>query len=623
MKLPINQTFFALASCLPLLSHAQEAKRDSIQEVLVQANRLQIPFSKDNRNVEIIDAQTIQQLPVKTLNQVLGLLNGVDLRQRGPFGSQADVSIDGGSFEQTLVLLNGAKISDAQTAHNTLNLPVPLDAIERIEVLRGAAARIYGINALTGAINIITKTPTHNSIQAQAYTGSSFKNREEEGKNGLYYHAGAQLGATWVTDKQQHQVFYNKEKSNGQRYNTAAENDKVYYQGDLAMADKHSLHWIGSYMHNRFGANGFYAAPGDKESEEILETAFAAISSKHQLSPRFYLSPRISNRYNEDDYRYYRNDLSKARSRHYNNTLGLELNSRYHTNLGDIGLGLESRFDQISSSNIGKHKRNNHGAYAEFRTEALRGLSINAGAYLNYNTQFGWKLYPGIDLGYALSPSWKLVFNTGSSQRTPSFTDLYLDQRPGNLGNPDLLVEQAWQTEGALKFQGEKLQAHIGYFHRSISDFIDWVRSDASQPYQPLNRGKNIVRGIHSNLLYHIQQGQTRYQINLGYTYLDPSLKQAENLQSKYGIESLKHQAKLLLMAQQQRWNIGLTNRFNQRISEKSYFLTDLRLGYTLEAVSFFVDAQNIFDVSYVETNAVPLPGRWYSLGIKYSLTQH
>src|SRR5690554_7573193 len=97
-------------------------------------------------------------MPVSSLNEILNSINGVDVRQRGPFGTQADVSIDGGSFEQTMILWNGVKMGDAQTAHHSMNLPIPLEAIERIEVLKGPAARIYGINALTGAVNIVTKT---------------------------------------------------------------------------------------------------------------------------------------------------------------------------------------------------------------------------------------------------------------------------------------------------------------------------------------------------------------------------------------------------------------------------------------------------------------------------------
>src|SRR5699024_2127659 len=125
---------------------------NELKEVIIQGNRIQVPFNQSARDIQVITQQQIEALPAKSLNEVLSYIGGVDIRQRGPFGTQTDISIDGGTSEQTLVLINGVKMIDSQTAHNMMNIPVPLTAIERIEVLRGAAARIYGINSLTGAI---------------------------------------------------------------------------------------------------------------------------------------------------------------------------------------------------------------------------------------------------------------------------------------------------------------------------------------------------------------------------------------------------------------------------------------------------------------------------------------
>ncbi|QBQ40839.1 TonB-dependent receptor [Sphingobacterium psychroaquaticum] len=618
MNNKIKTYLLTSAALIPFIGAGQNVKQDSIKEIIITENRLQIPFSKDNRNIEIMTAADIKKLPARSLNEVLPFLNGVDVRQRGPFGTQADVSIDGGSFEQTLILLNGIKVSDPQTAHHNLNLPIPLESIERIEVIRGAAARIYGINSLTGAINIVTKRVENSSITAHIYGGSSFKNRDEEEKDGIYYGAGAQLGAAWYQEKHQHQLYYSKEKTNGQRYNTAAQNDKIHYQGNLTIDSRNQAEWMGSYMYNKFGANGFYAAPGDKESEEIVETVLASLATRHQLTDNLSLNPRISNRYNEDDYRYFRNDLSRARSRHYNNAFSMELNSRYQTSFGDFGLGWESRLERISSSNIGQHDRNNHGAYAEFRTEKFNKLIVNIGAYLNYNSQYGWQLYPGIDMGYQLDNRWKLVLNAGSSQRIPSFTDLYLKQ-PSNVGNAALSPENAWQIEGAIKYQHKGVTAHAGYFHRRIKSFIDWVRNDNTQPYQPFNMGNNIVNGVNTNINYTLGSvNHWFYQINLGYNYLHPSMETDPNLISKYQMENLKHQAKLVLSATQDRWSISLANRLNQRISNKSYFLSDALLSYTAGAFQVYADFQNLFDVTYIESMAIPMPGRWYNMGLRY-----
>lgn len=593
----------------------------NLGEVVINQNRLQIPFSKQTRNIQIITQEDIKRLPARSVNELLAYINGVDIRQRGPFGSQADVTIDGGSFEQTLILLNGAKISDPQTAHHSLNLPIPTEAIERIEIIKGPASRIYGINSLTGAINIVTKTASNNLISAQVYTGSSFE-KSEDTHSGKYYGKGFQLGFTNKFKKFDQQLYFGHEDSNGQRYNTASKNNKIYYQGTYTPDSLNNISTSFGYIDNQFGANGYYASPGDKESYELVKTAFATIQSKHKINNALTLSPRISNRYNEDDYRYFRHDLSKARSQHYNNAFMAELNATYDQNYGSFGLGVESRFENITSSNIGKHSRENYGAYVEFKTEMIKNLFINVGTYLNYNSDYNWQVFPGIDLGYDLNNHWKLILNAGSSQRIPSFTDLYLNQRPANIGNSSLQAERAKQIEGALKYTSGNVIAQVGYFYRTINDFIDWTRTLNTEPWQPQNMDNNIVQGFNTNIRVNLNTSNpnTKYYIAAGYSYLHPKINDKNNGASKYTIESLRHQVNLNLTATHKNWSLTTANRFNERLSYKSYFISDLRFAHQIYNLNLYVDAQNLFNVKYIEAGAVPMPGTWHTLGAKYTI---
>ncbi|UYW01712.1 TonB-dependent receptor [Flavobacterium agricola] len=603
-------------------AQAQNNQATNLDEIVISENRLELPFSQTARNIQVITAKQISELPVRSVNEVLGLIGGVDLRQRGPFGTQADVSIDGGSFEQTLILLNGVKVSDAQTAHHSLNLPVALDAIERIEVLKGPAARIYGINTLTGAINIVTKKAKENNLYANIYSGSSFKSKDENDGNGIYWGGGLQLTGTLAREKSNHLFALNTDQYNGHRYNTAAEIYRGFYQGNFDVSDKSELNVMLGQIFNKFGANGFYAAPGDKESEEVVNTSFASVGMTYKINDRLFIKPRISNRYNEDDYRYFRHNLASARSLHYTNVVNAEVNASYLTNFGTFGLGWESRWEQINSSNIGSHKRNNHGFYVEYKTIIAEKLFVNAGGYANYNSDYGWEFFPGVDAAYQFLPNFKLGLNVGSSQRVPSFTDLYLNQRPGNIGNPNLNSEKAWQYEANIRYNKKQWHAQAGYFYRNISDFIDWIRTDSSEPYQPFNAAKNKIHGVNFQVRnVFTLNNASKIQASVSYNYLKPEEMVMNNgLTSKYVVESLKHQAIATVNYSYKNWYVQGTYKYQKRELRNGYDITNFRLGYNLDKLGIYGDFTNVFDKQYREIAATPMPGRWFVLGAKYRL---
>ena len=158
-----------------------------IDDTPVITNRLQIPYKGQIRNITVLSKRDIELLPAESIAEVLANLPGLDIRQRGPFGVQADLSIDGGSFEQTALLINGIKINDPQTGHHLLNLPFSPNMIERIEVIRGPAARIYGVNSLTGAVNIVLSSESDSKLFFDTTFGSSFSKRTEEDKSGVYF----------------------------------------------------------------------------------------------------------------------------------------------------------------------------------------------------------------------------------------------------------------------------------------------------------------------------------------------------------------------------------------------------------------------------------------------------
>lgn len=619
MKRTIIILSLALMSGSVFAQQAADSTGKNLSEVVIRGNRLDIPFSESSRNIQVITAKEIEQLPVHSVNELLAYVGGVDIQQRSPFGGQADISMDGGTSEQTLVLLNGIKLINAQTAHNMMAIPVPLDAIDHIEILHGAAARVYGINALTGAVNIVTKKSAKSFVTANLQSGSSFAQKEEGDGSGIYGGGSLQLTANYGNDKQSQLVAFGQDWYNGQRYNSAQKASQFFYNGSYNINSKNSVQALAGYVYDHFGANGFYAAPGDKNSEEIVETGIFSLSSKHRIGS-LTLSPRISDRYDKDDYRYIKQNPAIGRSVHYTNALMLELNGNLPLGAGTLGFGWESRLGRINSSNIGEHQRNNHGAYAEYRKNFFGKLIANIGLYANYNTDFGWQAYPGIDVAYLVNNYWKLSASAGSGQRIPSFTDLYLNQPPGNVGNPAVQPENAWAYDANVRFHKNGLSLEAGAFYRDISDFIDWVRPNDSVPYSPVNFGENKVLGAYIRLTQQFSVGQKQqlgYQVS--YNYLDPKPMSADgDSQSKYVLETLKHQFIAGLSYRRDNFSVQLTNRYIKRMLNDAYDVLDARVDYQLKSFLIYADISNILNAEYQEAGAVPMPPRWFSLGLKF-----
>ena len=131
-----------------------------------------VPLAESQRSVEILPVKA-ESLAAESPQDFLRQDSSVFLEERGAGGGQADLVLRGGSFEQTLVLLNGFRINDAQTSHHNLDLPVPLEAMESIQVLEGAGSTLHGVDALSGVVDFLTAAPDHDSIFLRGGDGSS------------------------------------------------------------------------------------------------------------------------------------------------------------------------------------------------------------------------------------------------------------------------------------------------------------------------------------------------------------------------------------------------------------------------------------------------------------------
>ncbi len=576
-----------------------------LEDVIVKTNRIQIPFSEASRSIDIITKEQLNAAPVESIAEALQYYSGIDIRQRGVHGVQADASIRGGTFEQVLILINGIKMVDPQTGHHAMNIPVNIQDIERIEILKGPGARIYGQNAFSGAINIITKKHKERLATATLTGG--------ENNTGSFGFSAALPSAN-----NSQYISFNRNFSEGYKYNTDYNISNFFYQSNFDIANN-DLEVTAGFVEKEFGANGFYASPDFMDQYEETQTSIVAVGLNNSNSNRV-IKPRLYWRRNQDEYHFVRSNPSLYRNLHINNTVGLELNTMFFNKLGTTGVGLDFQTIRLQSNNLGVHNRQVATAFLEHRFTFLNeDLDITPGLSFNYYSDFGSNFLPGIDIGFRISNDLKLFANAGYTYRTPSFTDLYYSD-PANIGNENLLPESAFTYEGGIKFLKNNHSISVSYFNREGNDQIDWTKNLEDDPWQPQNFQTIIMKGIDASAQLDLTNLLKRKSwVRLAYTYIDSEIPVNENQFSRYALENLKHQLIGGISANLfSKLHYSIFARYNDRVSMDDYTVIDTKLSWQTDRFTAYIKANNLTDEQYLETNLVEMPGRWILGGVQF-----
>ncbi len=603
----MHKTFsiFFLFFILNQTISAQETKIQKLDEIVLKTGRIDLLFRENSRSVKVISAEELKKMPARTLTDILQNFNGVDIRRRGADGMQADLYIRGGSFEQTLVLVDGFKTENPQSGHHTMNMMIPVENIKRIEVIKGPAARIYGQNAFTGAINIVTKNKVRNAVKGKIGYGS-------------YNTKNFELTGSVKGKHSTHQLHYSKNTSEGYRYNTDFKNQNIFYKSRFSTS-KNNYTILATFMERKFGANGFYASPQFKDQYEETQSSLIGITSSYQFKD-LKIIPRIYWKRGQDMYEFVRGKPEIYRNLHITNKVGGSADMSYRSDWGETGFGVELAKVFITSNNLGDHERMMFTGFLEHRFLFFNEKAdVTPGLAITYFSDFGFKAFPGIDLGYQLNKKVRVFGNLGYTYRIPTYTDLYYES-PTTLGNIDLQPERAFSGELGLRFLEKQWQTDLVIFNRNAYDLIDYVKDNEDDRWRAENIQNVNTTGIETSVKYSFNINGFGQKINMGYTFLNDDLEKNNYNFSKYSLNSIKHQFVVGLDSQFVSFlTQTLAYRFVKRTDDYSYQVFDLRLTAKYRAFKLSASFSNLFDEEYTETSLVPMPGRNVMLQLSYT----
>lgn len=611
-------------------------------EVEIIGQRTPSVWSEVARKITIISKEEIVSSSATTIQDLLEYASGVDIRQRNINGVQADIQIRGGTADEVMILINGVNITDSQTGHFNLDIPVDLSSVERIEILHGSGARIYGANAYKGVINIITKKNL-----SQLSGGINL---------GQHKLIGGYGSADLKSGKLYNGLALSHNSSDGFTANTDYKIKNIYYQGELDNRGA-NLFWQAGINSKAFGANDFYS-PSFPDQFEETESRFGSleISTKGRIKITGVGYLRSHN----DHFLLKRNIPAFYENFHLTHNYGLRINAIYTSKFGKTSMGIEDRTERIVSTSLGNdlsapvkirgadssyytkgYARTTYSYFLE-QNISFNNLYITGGFLLNHNKDFHnqIEIFPGIDLSYKLPGNKSKVFGSiNRSLRQPTFTDMFY-RDPANEGNPSLNPEDITAMETGFEYRNNVNSSAVTLFRDRCKQVIDWVWLPESGIYKAMNISEVTTRGIELNWKYHFKsQGYTFLNVeNIGssYTFIDLE-KASENYVSKYSLDYLKHKLQIfatynLFKKIKFNWQVSYNSRNGSYIdydastntrfesSFKPYWLVDAKAYFKIKSADLFISATNLLNTKYTDIGNLIQAGRWVTAGIKVNI---
>lgn len=649
MKPTVKASLVTLFSLLTLQLMAQISA--DIDTLMVQKERIPLRLAETGRNISVIEKEEVRQMAFTSLDDLLQYIPGVEVQSRNAFGAQGDITMRGATFSQVLVLVDGMRLNDPLTAHFNSYIPVAPAEIARIEVLRGAAAAMYGADAVGGVINIITRgfDPTYQGVNEISGTLNFGADRLVNAQQGFAIKkGGAFFSGGFSVNQSDGQLIAEQVLDNGslEAYRNYFDIKTMGFSFAQQLKKGWSLQARLGYDDRDFSARYFYtSSPFDKSVEQTQswwnQFRIAKIGQKSSTdinlvyknnTDRFVFSP---------DFPSTNNHVTQLWNLNINHLRSLSEEFSIKT-----GLQLDSR--AIESNDRGNHDDIHAGIYAMGVYQPDLRWNVTGSLRLDYDENYDLEFTPQLNISYVL-PKVTLRASAGRSIRAANYTERFvsfnlMNLTPGrNLGNPNLMAERSWSEELGLDLKlTSNWQLRTTGFLRQSDNLIDYVSTNSTEipNNQNLREDENYffaqnisevsTKGFELESWYRQSLGSGHWlSWSLGYTYLNTS--NAEGIVSNYISSHARHLVNTNLSFRYQSWEGSLNGLYKQRNPRSAapinadladeYTVWNSRLAYRLcPELALNVMVHNIFNVEYADILGSRMPSRWIMAGVKFDL---
>ncbi|HEY1140413.1 MAG TPA: TonB-dependent vitamin B12 receptor [Lysobacter sp.] len=593
-----------------------EPDATALDDVIVTASRT--PQARDAAlaAVTVITREDIERRAPASLPELLRGMPGVSIASNGGPGKVASTFLRGTDSDHALVLVDGVRIGSA-TSGGAAFQDIPVEQIERIEIVRGPFSSLYGADALGGVIHIFTRRP-HDSFDANFNAGVGNYGTQR---------FGAGIGGRGETSDERggwyqvHAAYENTDGYNSYRDNPANEYDNFnadrdgYRNRSLSLGAGHRFNraWDVEARALRAEGNNEYDGFYD-ESDVVQQVAGGRV--RYAPTEKVTLSLNLGRNDDTSD------NFSRGEPMGFfesHRTTG-SLQGDFTVGEGVWTVGYDWRRDEVDSDTpFDVEERITRGLFGQWQ-QRFGAHSLQVGARRDDDTQFGGKSTGSARWGWDFTEALRLTASYGTAYRSPTFNDLYYPF----FGNPELEPESSRSAEIGLRGKHAWGEWTVNAFETHIDDLISY--DPTPTPDRPFGQPGNIeearIRGTEATVAT-TAFGWT-WQGNV--TVLDPRNTSA-------GSDALlprrsRTNARLDVDRSFGRFSVGASvagtgKRYDDpdnTLRLPGYATTDLRIGYTFaEAWTLQVNANNLLDKTYETAMFYPQPGRNWFVSVRYA----
>ncbi|WP_290797653.1 TonB-dependent receptor plug domain-containing protein [Flavihumibacter sp. UBA7668] len=617
-------------------------KGSELDPVTVTASVNPIQTSRSGRNVFIIKGDRFLELPVQSVDELLRFLPGVEMQMRGPAGSQGDIVLRGGSFQQVLVLLDGVRLNDPNTGHFSGYIPLAPSEIDRIEILKGAGSAIYGSEAVGGVIHIITRTYASRSDAADSVAVQA------QGALGEYRYASLQAGAFVRKGRMAFSAGILSNNADGQPQRGTRgffHNNTVSLSAGHWLSDRWKLSARAAFDHRDFGAQNFYTTFASDTASEKIKSWWTQLQLQ-RVGKRDRLVMDLGYKHLVDEFAF---NKSSVANRSVSELIQAQVRDEIQLNeKTGLTAGMQLISKKIASNDRGNHTVLQGGAFLVLNKQLGENWLVSPALRLEWNERSNWEWIPQLNVSYRAG-DWQLRASGGKTIRDADFTERFNNYNRalvtgGRIGNPDLNPERSWSYEmGTDYFFSNRFKLSATYFQRFHEQLIDWTNT----PYAEMPRKENLsptgayalakniarvnTRGVELDGQLQQKFGEHKeIWLSAGLTWIES--KGTESTPSLYLSSHSRWLTNLNAQYQFGRFVVSVGALYKYRLAQQAagigavlepdYFLLNGKFQAAVwqQRLRVFVQVDNMFNVSYQDLLGSVMPGRWVMGGLSFRL---